>query len=116
MSDDELEEIRRRKEQDMKDRLAQQQQRQSQEQQIEAQKNAIMRMILDPDARTRLTNIKMVKPQFAAQIELQLIQLAQGNQLQRMGFQLPMSDEQFKKLLIRISETDKKEKFTIRRV
>ncbi|MHA1252981.1 MAG: DNA-binding protein, partial [Candidatus Helarchaeota archaeon] len=78
------------------------------EQEMEAQKNAIMRQILDADARVRLTNIKMVKPQFAAQLELQLIQLAQTNQLQRMGFRLPISDAQFKELLRRISGTEKR--------
>lgn len=114
--DEELEEIRKRRELELKQRLASQQQKQEQEQQFEAQKASILRKILDPDARVRLTNIRMVKPQFANQIELQLIQLAQSNQLQRMGFQLPMSDAQFKTLLQRISDSEKKEKFNIKRM
>ena len=116
MSDEELEEIRRRKELELRRRVATQEQQQTQKQQLTEKKNAIMRQILDPDARVRLTNIKMVKPQFAAQLEMQLIQLVQSNQLQRMGFRLPMNDSQFKTLLQQISTTDKKEKFKIRRI
>ena len=116
MSEDELEQIRKRKEMELRQRIALQKQREAQDQEIEAQKNAIMRKILDPDARTRLTNIRMVKPQFAAQTELQLIQLAQTNQLSRLGVHLPMSDTDFKKILQRISTSEKKEKFKIRRI
>ncbi|MBD3230699.1 MAG: DNA-binding protein [Candidatus Lokiarchaeota archaeon] len=116
MSDEELEKIRKRKEMELRKRASMQQQRKAQEEQIEAQKNAVMRKILEPDARVRLTNIRMVKPNFASQLEVQLIQLAQSNQLQRMGFKLPMSDAQFKQLLKRISAADKKKDINIRRI
>ncbi|MHA1268816.1 MAG: DNA-binding protein [Candidatus Helarchaeota archaeon] len=116
MSEDELEQIRKRKELELRQRIAIQKQREDEQQQLEAKKNAILRQILDPDARVRLTNIKMVKPSFAAQLELQLIQLAQTNQLQRMGIQLPMSDANFKMILQKISNIEKKDKFKIRRV
>ena len=49
-------------------------QRQSQEEQIEAQKQQLLRQILTPEARQRLTNLKMIKPEFTEQLELQLIQ------------------------------------------
>ncbi|NIW09773.1 MAG: DNA-binding protein, partial [Gammaproteobacteria bacterium] len=75
--DEEIEEIRRRKMLDLQRRLSQEQQRLQAQQQMELQKQAILRRILTPKARQRLTNLKMVKPEFANQLELQLIQLAQ---------------------------------------
>jgi len=58
------------------------------------QKQAILRRILTSEARQRLTNIKMVKPEFASQIEMQLIQLAQAGRLK-----IPVTDEQLKLIL-----------------
>lgn len=75
----------------------------------EMEKQAALRMILTPEARQRLTNIKMVRPEFAEKLELQLIQLAQTGRIN-----LPITDEQLKEILRRIFE--KKRDFTIRRV
>jgi len=70
---------------DIKRRMIQQMQQESQEQveeeyiraQIEAQKKAILRKILDANARERLARIKMANPVNAEYIENQLIQLYQ---------------------------------------
>mgnify|MGYP001133792439 CR=1 FL=1 len=99
MSDEEeeLEALRQRRMLELQRRLAQEQQRIRAEQQIEIQKQAILRRILTSDARQRLTNLKMVKPEFAEQLELQLIQLAQQNRVS-----LPITDEQLKELLIKL--------------
>jgi len=99
MSDEEeeLEALRQRRMLELQRRLAQEQQRIRAEQQIEVQKQAILRRILTSDARQRLTNLKMVKPEFAEQLELQLIQLAQQNRVS-----LPITDEQLKELLIKL--------------
>lgn len=99
MSEEELEEIRRRKMMEMQAQAQQQQAMQQQRAEMEAQKAAIMRKILSPEARTRLENIKMVRAEFAQQVELQLIQLAQQGQLARAGIKLPMSDPDFKQIL-----------------
>jgi len=95
MSEDEeeLEELRRQRLQ----RLVQEQQRAQAEQQLEMQKQALLRQILTPEARQRLTNLKMVKPEFASQLELQLIQLAQQGRIN-----VPVTDEQIKDLLMRL--------------
>jgi programmed cell death protein 5 len=92
--DKELEEIRRRKMLELQQRLAEEQKRIQIQQQMEMQKQAILRRILTPEARQRLTNIKMVKPQFASQLELQLIQLAQAGRLN-----IPVTDKQLKIIL-----------------
>jgi len=97
MSDeDEIEEIRRRKLLALQQKLAEEQ-RQEQVQQLEMQKQALLRKILTPEARQRLTNLKMVKPEFTDQLELQLIQLAQQGKLP-----IPLTDEQLKQILIQL--------------
>ncbi len=68
-----------------------------------------MRRVLTPEARQRLANLKMVKPEFTAQLELQLIQVAQSGRVS-----LPIDDEQLKEMLKRL-QTDRKE-IQIRRI
>ena len=70
------------------------------------------RSILSPEGRQRLENIRMVKPEFAEQIELQLIQLYQKGQLKGAT---PLSDKTFKKLLQQISSLEKKKEFKIKK-
>ena len=76
---------------------------------VQAQKDSILRQILSPEARSRLTNIKMVKPQVAEQIELQLIQLASSGRLKGR-----VSDEQLKALLQQIMGRERERKVTFR--
>jgi programmed cell death protein 5 len=97
MSDEELEELRKRKLMELQQRLAQEQQSIQMQQQIEVQKQAVLRRILTAKARQRLTNLKMVKRDFAEQLELQLIQLAQQGRVN-----IPITDEQLKDILIRL--------------
>ena len=108
MSDEELDAIRRRKLLAMQQNRAEDQ-KQSQAEQIEAQKQALLKQILSPEARQRLTNLKMIKPEFTEQLELQLIQLAQMGKIQ-----IPLSDAQLKQLLIQLQS--RKREITIRRV
>jgi len=84
---DELEEIRRRKLMELQakrekelEELAKQQEMQRQ---IEMQKKAILRAILEPEARERLTRIKLAHPEIAEAVENQLIALAQSGRLTR---------------------------------
>lgn len=101
MSDEELEQIRKRKLMEMQAESQQRAAMQDQQEKLNAQKTALLRTILTPEARTRLNSIKMVKPQFAEGIELQLIQLAQSGQLARMGINVPITDAQLKTILMR---------------
>ncbi|MFB0514011.1 MAG: DNA-binding protein [Candidatus Bathyarchaeia archaeon] len=107
--DEEIEEIRRRKMLELQRRLAQEQQNLQVQQQMEFQKQAILRRILTPKARQRLTNLKMVKPEFANQLELQLIQLAQQGRVD-----IPISDETLKQILIRLQSDRRDIKITRR--
>jgi len=109
MSEEELEELRRRKMGDLQRRFSQEHERIQMEQQIETQKQAILRQILTPEARQRLNNLKMVKQEYAEQLELQLIQLAQTGKVN-----IPITDEQLKEILARLQS--RRRDITIRRV
>jgi len=79
--DAELEAIRRRRmaelQQDAQLRMAQEQQ----SQQIAAQRQAILRQILTPEARERLGRIELAYPEVAASVGDQLIALAQSGRV-----------------------------------
>jgi len=109
MSDEELEGIRRRKLLAMQQRMTDDQRQSQADQQMEAQKQELLRQILSPEARQRLTNLKMVKPEFTEQLELQLIQLAQTGKIS-----IPMSDAQLKQILIQLQSRKREPK--IRRI
>ena len=94
VSDKELEEIRQRKLAELQKRVAMAEEQERIRREYEAKKQAILRAILTPEARMRLSNIKMVRPEFAEQLEAQLIQLAQLGRIS-----IPITDEQLKKIL-----------------
>jgi programmed cell death protein 5 len=108
MSDEELQQLRRKKLQKLQKAQAEEQ-TQAQEEQLEQQKQNLLRQLLTPEARQRLTNLKMIKPEFTEQLELQIIQLAQTGKLP-----IPLSDAQLKQILLQLQ--NKKREITIRRV
>ncbi|RLI96119.1 MAG: DNA-binding protein [Candidatus Altiarchaeales archaeon] len=82
--------------------LEQQQQLEQQEAQINALIKKIITQILTPEARERLANIRLVRPQYAREIEIVLIQLYQQGRLPRK-----LSDEELKDMLKNISQRKK---------
>jgi len=110
MSDeDELEELRKKRLLALQQRLSDDQRQEQAEEHLELQKQALLRKILSAEARQRLTNLKMVRPDFTEQIELQLIQLAQQGKLP-----IPLSDKQLKQILVQLQS--RKREMKIRRV
>jgi programmed cell death protein 5 len=109
MSDEELEVLRRKKLSALHKQMAREQREAQAQEQLEMQKQALLRNILSPEARQRLTNLKMVKPEFTDQLELQLIQLAQQGKIP-----IPLSDAQLKQILVQLQS--RKRETTIRRV
>ena len=110
--EEELENIRKRKLEELKQQAIQQRIAEQQQHEFENKKYQIMRLILSPEGRQRLENIRMVKPQFAEQIELQLIQLFQAGRLKGAT---PLPDNAFKKLLEQISSRGNKKDFKIKK-
>lgn len=82
---------------------------QGEDKEKKALRENIMRMALTSEARQRLANIKMVKPQIAQSIEEYIVQMASSGKLKQV-----INDDQLKELLGSIQ--GKKRDFTIRRI
>ena len=109
--DDELEELRKKRAQEIQQQLDNEEstkQQEAQQKEFEEQKKSILRSILTPDAKQRLSNIKLARPQIGEQIENQLIMLAQSGRLQQK-----ITDAQLRELLRKIMP--KKRDINIRR-
>ena len=81
MEDAELSELRRRKMAQLQQQGEQQAAMEQQAQAMEAQRQAILRQLLTPEARDRLANVRMAYPDIARSVEEQLIRLAQMGQI-----------------------------------
>jgi programmed cell death protein 5 len=106
---DDLEEVKRRKLLELQQRLQEERLKEEQVRRLELQRRAVLMEILTPEARQRLANVKLARPEYAIQIENLLIQLAQRGQVKQK-----ITDAQLKDILSRIS--GKKKEFKIRRI
>lgn len=105
--DEELAELQRQ-------RMAQAQQEsdaQRAKQQMDAQKQAVLSAILSEDARSRLQNIKLARPDYFASLENRLIQIAQSGRLQ--GGKI--TDEQLKEMLSQMTGSRRTGKISFKR-
>ncbi|MCG3109536.1 DNA-binding protein [Metallosphaera sp. J1] len=100
-SDPELEELLRRRAQTESRRAAEERQKKAE---LEARKEALLRSILTPEARQRLNNVKLVKPELAESLEDQLIALAQSGRIR-----VPVTDEELKEILSQIAGQSKRD-------
>jgi len=107
VSDEELEQLRKRKLSALQRQATDEQHEAQAQQQLEMQKQALLRSILSPEARQRLTNLKMVRPEFTEQLELQLIQLAQQGKIP-----IPLSDGQLRQILGQLQSRKREPKIT----
>jgi programmed cell death protein 5 len=82
--DDELEELRRRKLLQLQAQQEHMAAAQEQAEAVEAQRQAILRQVLTPEARERLGTVKIAYPDLAAEVERQLILLATSGRLARV--------------------------------
>jgi programmed cell death protein 5 len=107
MSDEELDAIRRKKLSTYQQRATDEQRQAQADKEIDNQKESLLKQILSPEARQRLTNLKMVKREFTEQLELQIIQLAQMGKIP-----IPLSDTQLKQILIQLQSRKRETKIT----
>ncbi len=84
MDDEELDAIRRRKLMELQQAGEQAAAQQQYREQVQAQRQLILRQILTPEARERLGRIELAYPELKESIENQLISLAQSGRVQRM--------------------------------
>jgi len=81
VEDAELSDLRRRKMAQLQQQGENQAAMEQQSQAMEAQRQAILRQLLTPEARDRLANVRMAYPDIARSVEEQLIRLAQAGQI-----------------------------------
>ncbi len=109
--DEKLEELREQKLKELQDRAESGGNEEAQEaaqQQADAQKEAMLRQHLTDGARQRLNAVQMSKPEFAQQVEQQVVALAQSGRLQDR-----IDEDQMKSLLKELQPESKS--FNIRR-
>ena len=71
----------------------------SRKRELEAARQRVLLSLLDVQARQRLTNIRLVKPDLAAAVENYIINAASSGRLNR-----PLSDEELKQILSSIQQ------------
>lgn len=109
MDDDpQLEELRRRKLAEMQQQAGQEQVAAQQRAQADAQKDVILRAILEPEARERLVRVRMARPDVAESLENQLLMLYQQGRIRNR-----IDDATLRDLLARV--TPKTRESTIER-
>jgi len=85
------------------------QENQVNEAEFEAQKEHILKQILSSEARSRLNNIKMVKPELATLVENHLIGLVTQGKINS-----PITDDQLKQILLSTQQPKRDFKITRR--
>ena len=113
--DERLEKLRQERMQELRDQAegqgqggANQEAQQAAQEQAEAQKEALLKQYLTDGARQRLNAVQMSKPEFADQVEQQIVALAKSGRVQDR-----ITEEQMKDLLRELQPDSKS--FNIRR-
>lgn len=106
IDEDELEKIRMKKMMELQQKAAEEEEKKRREQ----ERAAALRIILTPEARQRLANLRLVRPELVEQLEEQLIRLAQAGRIN-----LPITDEVLKEILIRLDSERRRDIRIIRK-
>ncbi|BDC35491.1 MAG: DNA-binding protein [Candidatus Methanoliparum thermophilum] len=113
MIDDELDQIKRKRLEEMissqQNNIIQKEREEEARREYETKKREILRQIMTIEARDRLNNLRLTKPDIVEVLENQLISLASSGRLRSV-----ITDEQLKLLLKQIQP--KKKDFKIKRI
>jgi len=114
MSDDaDLEELRKRKLMELQQaQMMEQQQMEMMEREraeIESQRQSFLRSVLTPEARERLSTVRMAHPQVADAVEEQLVMLVRSGRLTDQ-----VDDQTMKVILSKVAPKKKETKITFR--
>ncbi len=104
MDEEELERLKARRMAELQRKMAEEEERLRRE----AERQAAIRVILTPEARQRLANLRLIKPELVSQLEDQLIQLANSGRIN-----MPITDEMLKEILGKLTS---KRDIRIRRI
>jgi len=102
--DEELEAIKRKKLLELQRRLQMEEELRRRQQEEAARREALLRAILTPEARERLANVKLVRPELAKIVEDNIIALVQAGQLRP-----PVGEDVVKRLLAAVYERTHRE-------
>lgn len=100
--DEELELLRRRKLLELQKKLEEERRRKELEE-AEARREAVLRSILTTDARNRLSNIKLVRPELARMAEDYILQLVQAGRLSP-----PVTEDTVKEILLELDSRSRR--------
>lgn len=89
-----LDELKEKKKEQMKSQMQNQEAAEERKQKMEQQKQALLKKILTTEARSRLSNLRMAKPEFTKNVEMQLIKVSKTGRMD-----LPIDDDELKKIL-----------------
>ena len=79
---------------------------QERDSQLKAQKEMMLKQVLSADARLRLNNVRMVKPDLAASVENYILNLSVQGKINGQ-----ISDEQLKQILLSVQQPKRDFKF-----
>ncbi len=79
---------------------------QEKDSQLKAQKEMMLKQVLSADARLRLNNVRMVKPDLAASVENYILNLSVQGKINGQ-----ISDEQLKQILLSVQQPKRDFKF-----
>lgn len=106
---DDAEELKKKKMQELQRQLQDETAKQEQYRAYEQQRKQLFQQMLTSEARSRLSAIRMARPDFARKVDALLIQLAQSGQIKQK-----ITDEQLKQILKKVQ--GKRRETKIRRV
>jgi programmed cell death protein 5 len=80
------------------------------EEEIRLMRERALRVLLTPEARQRLNNLKMVKPELVASVEDYIIAMGSQGRINRA-----LTDEEVKRILLQIQSNKREFKINFRR-